>query len=410
MQGYGLRAFNIEDSSISAAALYAKGCDVVVCSYEFLANNDRGKFNFPERLRAYANDQTGELPSPKRPTAAIASGMWDLLGIPWKRVVLDEVHKVNKERLSRHKALTRIKASAFIMMSGTLPHNVWHNFSGYLALLKNHPFDTHSKFLHTFSSWDADGQTHTPDAAGIALLQKFLQAVLIARPKSILKLKNCDQRSFVFPLLESTATFVSKLTADYKDASVKAALQYKTITGDENSNIHHLTLAVKAQLASLHPMLCEELDKGNIGVEDDENGAQDAGHRAKVKEHDKDESRAAYRERVKARKGLCEESSRLTWFLRLYRLIRETRPDKQIVIFSRFLSWLDIIDEALLRVEKIEALRFDGSLSQKKRQQVERAFLNGDADIPLLISSGAGKPLPSECRKLQSAITNGPRR
>jgi SNF2 family DNA or RNA helicase len=295
------------------------------------------------------------------------------------------------------------------MMSGTLPHNVWHNFSGYLTPRKNYPFDTYSKFLHTFSSWDTDGQTYTPDAAGITLLQKFLQAVLIARPKSILKLKNCDQRRFAFPLLESTATFVSKLTADYEDASVKAVLQYKTTTGDDNNDIHHLASAVKAQLASLHPMLCEELDKGNIGVGDDENEAQGTGQRAKVEEHDTDKSRAAYRQRIKARKDLCKDSGRISWFLRLW-FMQETRPDKHIAIFSRFLSWLGIIDEALLRVEKIEALRLDGTPSQKKRQQVERAFLNGDADMPLLISSGVGKPLPSECRKLQITITNGLRR
>jgi hypothetical protein len=42
--------------------------------------------------------------------------------------------------------------------------------------------------------------------------------------------------------------------------------------------------------------------------------------------------------------------------------------------------------------------------TREKGQQAERASFNGDADIPLLLSSGAGKPLPSECRKLQNAI------
>lgn len=384
----------MNDSSITATQLNALGFDIVVCSYEFLEANGRNKTLFPKLIEDFSKAQTdpgSKMAKPKRPTAALESELWPLIGLPWKRVVLDEAHKVNKNDQSRHMAVKRLRAEAFIIMSGTLPHNLWHNFSGYVDFLQNHPYNTRSKFLHTFSSWDYDGQIHTPDMAGIRLLQKFLQGCLIARPRSILSLKGCKKCCLRFPLEPEAAKTVALHTAQYKKASADKARKGRPRINVDDSDVGFLVFAIKAQLMSLHPMLYEECLAGNINTVKNDEDVHEGGHRAGHDEVTSSEKRPAWLKRVQERDHLCTESERLIWLLKLYGWLVQGLPGRKIVIFSKYLMFLDIFDEALSRTSNIKALRFDGSVSQSKRIDVEREFETCDTKIPLLISAGAGR-------------------
>jgi len=101
---------------------------------------------FEKEFERYRNNQQG--PPPNRPTSALHSEFWKYTNLPWKRVVLDEVQKVNKHESVRHQAIKSLHARAFVGLSGTLPHNKWHNIDGYLDFLRNHPWDTHQDFMH----------------------------------------------------------------------------------------------------------------------------------------------------------------------------------------------------------------------------------------------------------------------
>lgn len=222
-----MRAFCLEASTIIAHELYAANYDVIVCSYEFVETSGRDllKFGLLERV----NDIL-----PKRPRAALHSALWKPLGIPFKRMVLDEAQLVKKRTGARHKALLRIPHKAVIMLSGTFAHNKWHNISGYLDLVKGHPFDTHGKVMRFFSSSEIDGRSRlTTDRR--TMLQRLLLAFCVARPSAVLQLKNCRRRTTPFELTETEAAEVSALTAEYLKAISRGKEKMNVDEGDRSS-------------------------------------------------------------------------------------------------------------------------------------------------------------------------------
>ncbi|KAH8804681.1 hypothetical protein F5884DRAFT_796867 [Xylogone sp. PMI_703] len=56
--------------------------------------------------------------------------------ISYQVVVLDEAQCVNKRKLVRHKVIKNLSANTFLIVSGTLAHNKWFDFSGYLDFLQ----------------------------------------------------------------------------------------------------------------------------------------------------------------------------------------------------------------------------------------------------------------------------------
>lgn len=142
-QGTGLRAFCLEDSSMTVHEILAAKHDVLVCSYEFVETSDRDLLKF-----GLQDGPRDTLPS--RPGTVLFSTLWNELSIPFKRMILDEAQIVKKRSGIRHKTLLGIPAKAVIMLSGTFAHNKWHDISGYLDFIKGHPFDSHSKFIRFF--------------------------------------------------------------------------------------------------------------------------------------------------------------------------------------------------------------------------------------------------------------------
>jgi SNF2 family DNA or RNA helicase len=184
-QGHGLRVHHLTHQDESAEELLSRDVHVVVCSYGFLEANlrelERKKAYFGyyrERLRERQFEEP-DLAKPTRAVTALFTEVWKITNRPWKHVVLDEAQLVSKRDGVRHRAIKKLPARSFVCLT-TTGHIMWHDVSGYADFLKGHPFTTHQQFLHAFSL--QYGKMRNPDQRQIRLLQRFLQALLIARP------------------------------------------------------------------------------------------------------------------------------------------------------------------------------------------------------------------------------------
>ncbi|OBT86746.1 hypothetical protein VE02_06279 [Pseudogymnoascus sp. 03VT05] len=386
---------------MSATQLLAGGYDVIVASYEFAERGFKDISVYYKRMQEHLNKRESGNTStiPKRPTTASFSNICRELELPFKRVVLDEVQKVNKRHGRRHVAIKNLHAKGFIMLSGTLPHNKWDDMSGYVDFLKDHPFTTHAEFIRTFTTSDYTGFNSSPDAPKLRLLQRFLQAVLIARPTSILKLETCIQKAVRYDADADEIKEVQEYTRKYKEVSaINAADGQQAQMGKADFAAGGaLGMAIYAQMRSLHPLLISEKDQARLmkGVSMDmdyEEGKSDDEYKPDIPiEDDTDAaSRADWLKEIKETPDLLIGSSRTQCFLRLFKWLRQEYPSRKIVIFSNFLKYLDIIDEVLQQGMAITPLRYDGSVSVSQRPDIEERFKTCAPEIPLLITGGAG--------------------
>ena len=138
------------------------------------------------------------------------------------------------------------------MLSGTLAHNRWPDLSRLIALIRGHPIRDHNDFLKFFSVGEVSGGTDDIDAVGM----RFLQAITIPRPSTVLNLKELRRRSFPFEMsdievaeLDINVHLFTKVTAANKKDDSSA--QSKA----------HLRFTSQTIIRSLHPLLDKEPDK-----------------------------------------------------------------------------------------------------------------------------------------------------
>jgi SNF2 family DNA or RNA helicase len=388
-----MRAFIIQDPLVTVAEILAGGYDVLICSYEFFNSNGKNMHTHRHNVYEAANDQTGTKIRPKRTTAALHSELWKILKLPFKIAVCDEGQRINKRGKQVHDSLKKhLYAKGFAILSGTLPHNKWHNMSGYLDFGQNHPFPTNAKFLHAFASFSHSNQIERPSADKFALLQKFLQAITIARPASILNLPECIKNRVQFDLLDRELPLVDQFSYKYARMSgILSSLQNEGKGAADLDTSGVVAMAATAQISALHPMLAEEANKGQLRLEllkesdDFLEDLQDI--EAELEGLERDE----WLEAVKKRDNIVEESGRLSMLMKLYTWLRETYPDEKMVFFSSSLRFLNILDEAFMRMHGVLVLRYDGTVPYKKRGVIEKTFETCHPSRPLLITITSGK-------------------
>jgi SNF2 family DNA or RNA helicase len=378
---------------MTAHQILSGGWDVLVCSYEFVEASSKKARNFLDELTKYNNrGRVGE--RPKRPNAGISSGLWRLLGIPIKRLILDEVQVVNKRSGARHKAIMKLPAKAIVGLSGTLPHNRWHDMSGYFDFLKSHPFKSHADFMATFASQDAYGKSVRPDAARLRLLQRCLQAVLIARPSSVLKLPPCRRNLAIFDLLPATRKKVDEYTTKYLQMAVMSAETEGLDFGEKNES-YALAYAVIAQLWSLHPLLgstAEEAKDRKVKLAQTGEGEVSPGAQFEAEDQEarNGEARVLWLQKVEDYDQLVNSSMRLLSIISIINQVREASPKAKIVVFSQYLKFLDILDVALRRDVGVRTIRFDGTVHPLTRRRRLEEFAEEKEGVVLLITAGAG--------------------
>jgi superfamily II DNA or RNA helicase len=387
-----MKVHYLEGNGMTAHDLLALGMDVVVVSYEQVEAYERDMRMLQARIDDYTLGRTTKKPS--RPVSILHSSFWDHLNLKIKRLVLDEVHLVNKRNGIRHQALKRLPYEAVIGLTGTMAHNVWHNTSGIIDFGIDHPFPTHQDYMRIFATSGYDGKLERPSISKMRMLQRFLQAVTICRPASIIQLPPCTRVRSYFQLSNAAKLEVDHLATKYLQLAVMN--EDRAIMFDDGSKrAECLSFAVMAQLYSLHPMLAEKKiehlpasDAKDIAQMDLSNAvygiiSADAATRPGAE-------RNIWLKDVQNREKLISESNRVTRFLQVYQEIRSEHPSEKIIVFSQYLKFLDIIAEALRRCYNVEALRFDGKVSNRDRLGVQEQFKVSDPSVPLLITAGAG--------------------
>ncbi|KAH7350385.1 P-loop containing nucleoside triphosphate hydrolase protein [Pyrenochaeta sp. MPI-SDFR-AT-0127] len=388
-EGTGLSVLHLNNPNFSAHQILAGGYDVLVCSYEFADANYRATQKYREGIETWVDAKDPLLPKPRRPTAALASGLWVMAGLPFKRGYLDEAHMINKRDGQRHRSVMKLPVKAWVVMSSTLPHTRWDDISGYLDFVKGHAYPTHNKFMAQFSV--SDGRTAR--APRLKLLQRFLQAITIIRPQDVLRLPPCRRMAFPVNLSDERAQVVLELTEAYKVAS---NTQHEKTFENLGGRTPAIGLAIRAQMHALHPFLdpkraeeevreeCNLSNKGIVGAnaahlndefaEDGHTARRRGRWLAQVAELDDD---------------TLFDSPHLRALVDLIYSMTKDAPSRKIVVVSQYLKYLDMIAEALKRKYKIDPLRFDGTVPQSTTGKLQQEFAGLEAR-PMLMTAGTG--------------------
>ncbi|KAF2838203.1 DNA repair protein, RAD5 [Patellaria atrata CBS 101060] len=93
--------------------------------------------------------------------------------------------------------------------------------------------------------------------------------------------------------------------------------------------------------------------------------------------------------RISLRRVGTTSSAKVSTLLSHLKRIRRGEPQAKSVVFSQFTSFLDLLGPALSR-DRIEFVRFDGSLNQKQRTAVLTEFAESKKGLVLLLSLRAG--------------------
>lgn len=385
-----MKGFVLNSPLNTAHELHARGYDVLIVAYEFLERNYRAQEEWVDKLNDYKEGCSTK--QPKRPTTALVSDFWRALKLPIKRLVLDECHRVKNHTGARHAAMKSLYYHSAILLSGTFLANQWSDVGGLIALLKGHPFSNFADFRCLFTTVDYAGRETGPDEVRVRLLQKFLLGCTIARPASLLKLPGHGYKRCGFDLNSEECEMVQHHTYLYGEAQKAAARDRQQAKGQANAkeglDANPLYHAIRAQQYSLHSALV-----GMVEMDSEYNPSMTEMNPEYLAQDTRDrsgESRDKWLERLRDDDELVFPSSRVRIFLDLYRWLRSTYPEEKIVVFSKYLRFLDVVAEALRKHSQLEPLRYNGTVKLAQREVVRKAFETCPQWIPLLITGDAG--------------------
>lgn len=139
----------------------------------------------------------------KRPNASLLSPVFRILNQPIRHLILDEVQFLKKSSGVTHEAVKQLYASRTMLLSGTFIPDKWSDLFGVLQFFpRAHPFNTLKAFRKAFGTKDGDDRIGNPTISKRNRLIKFLQAITVSRPASILQLPDLKETTVRFELLE----------------------------------------------------------------------------------------------------------------------------------------------------------------------------------------------------------------
>ena len=193
-----------------------------------------------------------------------------------------------------------------------------------------------------------------------------------------------------FTLFMRDSVEVTNLTVRYQKA--KKAAQKALQEGMEPEPF--FWLATKALLTSIHPRLIDKtknakVDENNKQINEVgmlENPAQglallDTTGNERDEFVGKLDSLSAVE--------LVNESKRTAKFFNLLQALLQKHTNQKIVVFSMFLSYLDVLDKCIRDLTTLTPYRFDGSLEEISRSRIQREFNDHEGTTIMLITAGA---------------------
>jgi len=346
---------------ITAVDLLREGYDIVLATYEAFHAACVKVDTFKAKLdkwRRIPEEERGAWPTPVRPSSVLLSEVWKVLGVPFKLVLMDEAHRVQKADGMRHCAIRdNCWTNGYVFLSATIASNQWHGLFGYLDFVGRQPFRSLNAFLHAFADKNASGDARPPGTEKIALLQRLFQAFTIIRPKNTLEMPPVKIERVLFELGEDCVNQVKELTLDFFKCLKRRAipLDYEDITSTKPFG-----KATEALMAALHPLCYEGKGKRARREMEDE---------AEVVE----DEREAFLKRVRVSESLVEDSGRLSTLVKFLDWIREDGPNEKTIVFSVSMKFLDTVAEALDR-KGMKVFRYDDSIPLERRASIMREF------------------------------------
>lgn len=380
----------LDDRRTTASELHAKQCDIVIVSYEFLEHNARPFTEWPENKKMLEADSKKDI---HRPVVALHSSYWISLGLPIKRLILDECQKIKNEEGMRHVAVKHLYFHSCILVSGTILDNTSLDCAALIvSFVRGHPFYSTKYFTERFTTreretYDLPMQGPSMSQTNVAQLARFLNGFMIARPSTVLHLEGLKAYSVEFDLNQKERKAVKEHVRAYLSSIARRK-------GSDGESMMAFTHSIRAQQAAAHEKLFQAgLMNHNNRLHEFVSGEDGSIDQEEDKTEHAASSDAGLRDQWIAtisENNFDYHSSRIDCLLATYRYCREAFPDEKMLIFGEFLSFLDLLAQAFKRELSIECLRFDGSCSAKQREDVKTKFAGCDPEVPLLITGRAG--------------------
>jgi SNF2 family DNA or RNA helicase len=156
------------------------------------------KIGLEEALRRISKHEQPDLK--RRHVNALFSTVHRELGIPIRHLILDEAQYVKNPTGRTHKAIKALYYARVFLLSGTFLPNKWYDIFGLIDFLPGHAFETRKQFMKAFARKDASGAYCEPSRSKRNRLVKFLQAIVVSRPATLMKLKGMKKQYYDFKL------------------------------------------------------------------------------------------------------------------------------------------------------------------------------------------------------------------
>lgn len=417
------RIFILDNADVSAIDLLSGDYDFVITTYGFVHSQWRK-----------AEAMTGE--ASDTPLLPLHSELYKDLDAGFKHLVLDEVQAVKKFDGKRHKAIKSLFYKSVIMLSGTPFGNKWNDIFGIIDLLPNEPLIALTDYQRIFGG---SNNQRAPTVTQKDRLVKYLMSFSFGRPGALLQLPPISRHEWQFKLNKFNAdAVISQVDKFYQtvflqDSENSGALSHivraqqmasscvllpqsqkpsaAMVAGVENLRSHFLAAVEahsgksvdqrptwatddisdensKAYIRSFVEWQQEQQNKEDLPLPT----SQDEGLVEESEDEDDDTNESIMVNWETVINGLSNEqlfSERIQAFLQLYRTITQTPLGAKVVVWSRFVRFLDLLDIALQRDRNVRALRFDGTLDSEERVKVLHEFGRPGLNTPLLITPGS---------------------
>ena len=392
----------------------------------------------PERV---TRSQTTSAPAqhPKILTLSLFSPMWRFMGLPIRHVVYDEAQTGQRTNGLTAEAKKNLYRSTTLLLTGTPMKNSWSTAHVMIELLQGHPFKDFDEFTRVFGKAKAS----SPDPTHFARLVKFMMGMTVARPASILGLKEITIITHTFQLTEEEEINVVYLMLQYM--RLRRRLNDKRGKNEDSAGMFErsMCLATRAQLCAGNMSACvglkfdkKETDKRRAVVaslrtqyHQAASGPTDRSTAALLKFIDTDSTSPVNLDALfnkNGKKGTRKRGApikvdtsavtmqRKSWVAKVSKLsnkqlfssrvkecfdllnsLRRSHPGQKVAIFSKYLRFLDLITEALRRKRPNDSLvlLFFGELDPTERVVRKWKFAQADGNarqVIMPITAGAG--------------------
>ncbi|KAG9552980.1 hypothetical protein KCU77_g7175, partial [Aureobasidium melanogenum] len=437
--------FKLDDSTTTAEKLLEMDPDFVIVTPQFVESQYR-RWALHEDFKSLVDQEGYAAACQKHPlgkdggnlvSLSLYSSVYANRLLPFTHVIVDEAHYAKDTEGSTHKAIERLYRTRTLLVSGTFMSNRWNDIFAFLHLLPGHPFHTKADFERSFGH-----DNRRPATTRFDLLVKFLQAIVIARPNSVLQLKDATVIDYPFRLSQDDEDEVYFLMILWYRAIQRLKNQRKNLTKVQTKEMSQrvLSLVMTAQVCAGHPNLSDALagdeKKTRKQVKDAMKAFKERYDAAWI-EHGNEEptepSLAVYDEKVRRAHALFQEDlikiagivptaykptkkaprTRDQWLKYVKNLykdgdiwsarvqtihdlvidVRKKKPNEKIVIFSKYIKFLDLLAEVFAHMEgEPSVYRFDGTQTPVRRELTRFMYTTADEKefCIMLVTAGAG--------------------